>query len=438
MGLTGRPPGPSTHDGTAPAQGAVPCARGLTRRGALSGAALLGANAALAGLLAPSRASAAPSAPVAAVPFYGPHQAGIATAAQDYLHFAAFDLEADDGPSLRDLLRVWTEVAVRLTRGATYEPQPQRPDAAPQDTGEAIGLGPAGLTLTFGLGPALFAQPRAGRLGIAGRRPHALRELPAFAGERLDPTSSDGDLCVQACAEDPQVAFHAVHELARASTGAARLRYAQQGFGRTSATARGQATERNLLGFKDGTDNLRAQDTEAMEEFVWVKPGEAPRWMAGGTYLILRRIRMLFSRWDRQSLEAQERTIGRQKLSGAPLGRLHEYEPLDLRARAPDGQPVIPADAHVRLASPAENRGRAILRRGYSYGEGVQPGTGEIDAGLYFICFARDPARQFVPLQHRLAQADALSRFTLHTASALFACPPGALPGGFVGELLFD
>jgi deferrochelatase/peroxidase EfeB len=191
------------------------------------------------------------------------------------------------------------------------------------------------------------------------------------------------------------------------------------------------------MGFKDGTNNVRGEDTEALEEFVWARRSDGPRWMAGGTYLIARRIRMLFDAWDAASLESQQRTVGRDKRSGAPLGALREHDPVNLKATRSDGQPVIPQDAHIRLASPKDNGGAEILRRGYSYGAGVEPGSGAIDAGLFFIAFQRSPRRQFIPIQRRLATADALSRFTVHTSSAIFACPPGILPGGFIGELLF-
>jgi deferrochelatase/peroxidase EfeB len=414
----------------------------LTRRGVLSGAAMLAANAGLEPLIART-AQAARRKPVRqaseTVPFHGPHQAGIATAAQDYLHFAAFDMRAGGAGELKGLLERWTAVAERLTLGAPYEPTPSQAGHAPQETGEAIGLGPARLTLTFGFGPSLFASSSRGdRFGLRHARPAELRPLPAFRGDRLDAASSGGDLCVQACANDPQVAFHAIHMLSRAAAGMATLRWSQQGFGRTSSTSRAQPTPRNLMGFKDGTNNVRGEDTEALEDFVWARRGDGPRWMAGGTYLIARRIRMLFDAWDASSLEAQQRTVGREKLSGAPLGARREHDPVDLRAMRSDGQPVIPADAHIRLASPKDNGGAEILRRGYSYGAGIEPGGGQIDAGLFFIAFQRSPRRQFIPIQRRLAATDALTRFTVHTSSAIFACPPGTLPGGFVGELLFS
>jgi len=190
------------------------------------------------------------------------------------------------------------------------------------------------------------------------------------------------------------------------------------------------------MGFKDGTENIRAEDGEAMDEFVWVRPSDGPEWMSGGSFLIARRIQMLFDVWDATSLEGQERVIGRRKLSGAPLGGHDEYDPVDLDARK-GGAPVIPADAHIRLASPSSNGSQRILRRGYSYSEPTESGSGQIDAGLFFICFQRDPERQFIPIQRRLAASDALNHHTLHTASAIFACPPGVKPGGFIGEGLF-
>ena len=413
----------------------------LTRRGVLSGAALLAANAGLEPLISRSARAARRKPATRAsqtVAFHGPHQAGIATAAQDYLHFAAFDVHTTAAAELRGLLERWTAVAERLTLGEPYDPSPSQAARAPQDTGEALGLGPSRLTLTFGFGPSLFASPSGtGRFGLGHTQPAELRPLPPFQGDRLDPASSGGDLCVQACAEDPQVAFHAIHVLTRAAAGTAALRWAQQGFGRTSSTSRAQSTPRNLMGFKDGTNNVRGEDTEALEDFVWARRGDGPRWMAGGTYLVARRIRMLFDAWDTSSLEAQQSTVGREKRSGAPLGAHREHDPVDLQARRSDGQPVIPADAHIRLASPKTNRGAEILRRGYSYGAGIEAGSGEIDAGLFFIAFQRSPRRQFVPIQRRLAATDALSRFTVHTSSAIFACPPGILPGGFLGELLF-
>jgi len=241
---------------------------------------------------------------------------------------------------------------------------------------------------------------------------------------------------VQACADDPQVAFHAIHVLSRVAVGTATLRWSQLGFGRTSSTSRSQSTPRNLMGFKDGTENLRAEDAGAMKRFVWVQAGDGPSWMAGGTYLVARRIRILFDVWDATSLEGQERVIGRYKASGAPLGERNEDDPVDLAAVSA-GASTIPSNAHIRLANPRNNNGQRILRRGYSYSEGIDAGAGKIDAGLFFIAFQRSPRHQFIPLQDRLSASDALNEHTLHTSSAIFACPPGVRSGGFIGEGLF-
>lgn len=357
------------------------------------------------------------------------------TAAQEFLHFASFDTTSSSADDLRELLKEWTAAAASLTRGKPYGSTTSL-GAVPSDTGEAIGLGPSRLTLTVGFGPGLFGTRGRDRFGLARKRPRKLAPLPSFQGESLDPDRSGGDLCVQACADDPQVSFHAIHVLARLASGAATLRWTQQGFGRTSSTSSSQRTPRNLMGFKDGTDNIRAEDRDAMDKFVWVQPSDGPSWMLGGSYLIARRIQILFDVWDATSLEGQERVIGREKLSGAPLGEHDEYDPVDLDAKKA-GTPVIPADAHIRLASPSYNDGQRILRRGYSYSEPTEPDSGQIDAGLFFICFQRDPERQFIPIQRRLAASDALNHHTLHTASAIFACPPGCKPGGFVGEGLF-
>jgi deferrochelatase/peroxidase EfeB len=239
---------------------------------------------------------------------------------------------------------------------------------------------------------------------------------------------------VQACSDDPQVAFHAIRNLARIGRGTVVVRWSQLGFGRTASTSRSQETPRNLMGFKDGTANIKAEDTAAMDRCVWVGR-EGPAWMRGGSYLVSRRIRMLLEVWDRSALEDQEQTIGRSKYSGAPLGESEEFDPLDLEAEK-DGEPVIPVDAHVRLASASANDGERILRRGYSFTDGVDESLGELEAGLFFICFQRDPRAQFVPIQRRLGLNDALNEYIKHVGSALFAAPPGARKGGYVGETL--
>jgi deferrochelatase/peroxidase EfeB len=240
---------------------------------------------------------------------------------------------------------------------------------------------------------------------------------------------------VQACADDPQIVFHAVRNLARIGRGVVTMRWSQLGFGRTSRTTDAQVTPRNLMGFKDGTRNLTAEDTAGLERFVWVGD-EAPAWMRGGSYLVARRIRMLIEVWDRASLGDQERTIGRVKSTGAPLGGRLEHDEVDLEAQGATG-PVIPLDAHIRLAAPSTNHDQKMLRRGYSFTDGFDPELGQLDAGLFFIAFQRDPHKQFAAIQRRLGQGDHLNEYIKHVGSALFAVPPGVGPGGSIGDGLF-
>jgi deferrochelatase/peroxidase EfeB len=403
----------------------------LTRRALLGagGAAGLAAAAAGAGFAAGNGTDDnAPSGDDHVVPFHGEHQAGITTAAQDRLHFAAFDVEPGvTAADLRDLLRAWTVAAATMTAGDPVGAGAAgAPLAPPDDTGEALDLTPARLTTTFGFGPSLFDE----RFGLAPRRPAALRPLPALPGDALDRSRSDGDLCVQACADDPQVAFHAVRNLARIGRGVVTVRWSQLGFGRTSATSRAQATPRNLMGFKDGTNNIKAEEGRALDRHVWVGDGAGePAWLRGGSYLVARRIRMLIEVWDRASLKDQEQTIGRTKVAGAPLGRADEFATL---------KPAeLPADSHVRLAHPSSNDDVRILRRGYSFTDGLDHALGQLDAGLFFLAYMRDPGA-FITLQNRLGAHDALNEYIKHVGSGLWAIPPGVRPGGFVGDALLQ
>ncbi len=174
-----------------------------------------------------------------------------------------------------------------------------------------------------------------------------------------------------------------------------------------------------------------------MRDHVWAGPSDAPAWMSGGTYVVTRRIRMRLEHWDRSALSDQESTIGRAKVSGAPLGGRSEHDVPALGALGADGKPVIPDNAHIRLAAPAENDGLRILRRGYSFSDGIDPVTGELDAGLFFVAFQRDTRRQFIPLQQRLAGHDALNEYIEHQASGHFAVLPGVSPTEYLGHQLF-
>jgi deferrochelatase/peroxidase EfeB len=402
-----------------------------------AGAAVAGVGAAAGVLGSKSLSSDQPveQATAASVPFRGQHQAGIVTPAQDRMHFVAFDVTTTDRAELVSMLHDWTAAAERLTAGQEAVPNGAvggSENAPPADTGEALGLPASALTLTIGFGPTLFDD----RFGLSKLRPPALIDLPHFRADELDPARSGGDLCVQACANDPQVAVHAIRNLARIGFGKVAVRWSQLGFGRTSSTSRAQATPRNLFGFKDGTNNLKAEDSAPLAEHVWVKPGDGPEWMTGGSYMVTRRIRMHIETWDRAPLTEQQAIIGRAKGSGAPLGQVDEFDPIDLHVRGEGGIPLIAEDAHVRLAAAESLRGVRILRRGYNFTDGSD-GVGHLDAGLFFVAFNRDSRTHFVPMQRALSDSDAMMEYVQHTGSAHFAVPRGLKAGEYWGQPLF-
>ncbi|PBC71257.1 deferrochelatase/peroxidase EfeB [Streptomyces sp. TLI_235] len=365
------------------------------------------------------------------IPFYGDHQAGIATPVQDRLHFAAFDVTTKDREALVKMLKEWTKAAAAMTGGREVGTGATGglPEAPPDDTGEALGLPASRLTLTVGFGPTLFEKDGTDRFGIKAKRPEALVDLPKFPGDRLEATRTGGDICVQACADDPQVAVHAIRNLARIGMGVVNVRWSQLGFGKTSSTTPEAQTPRNLMGFKDGTHNIAGTDAKALTDHVWVAPGDGQDWMTGGSYLVARRIRMTIETWDRTPLKEQEDIFGRSKLEGAPVGKQRERDTPDLSA--------MKEDAHVRLAHPDSNNGLMILRRGFSFTDGTD-GLGRLDAGLFFLAYQRDTRKAFVPLQTKLAGNDALNEYITHVGSGHFACPPGVRkPGEWWGQALF-
>ncbi|BEL06479.1 iron uptake transporter deferrochelatase/peroxidase subunit [Actinoplanes sichuanensis] len=416
----------------------------VSRRRALTlagvGAAGLAGAAALTQLKNEPELTTAASA-TDAVAFTGPNQAGIVTPAQDRLHFVAFDVVTKDRDRLIKLLKDWTAAAARMTAGkdaGVIGAVDGIPEAPPDDTGEAIGLPPSGLTITIGFGPTLFRDASGkDRFALAAHLPPALEPLPKFTGDTIDDAISGGDIAIQACANDPQVAVHAIRNLARIGMGAVSVRWSQLGFGRTSSTSTGQATPRNLFGFKDGTRNLKAEETDLLREHLWVQPGDGPDWLAGGSYLVTRKIRMLIETWDRSPLAEQEMIIGRTKGTGAPMGMTGEFDEVDFDSVGADGQPLLATTSHVRLAHPHTNNNARMLRRGYNFVDGSD-GLGRLNAGLFFIAYQRDPRKAFIPVQRSLAANDEMNEYVRHVSTGIFACPPGLTgPDDFWGSALF-
>ena len=380
------------------------------------------------------------------LPFYGVHQNGIATPIQGHTYFAAFDVIAEKRAQVADLLRAWTAAAARLTQGLTLGRTlggAEDADAPATDSGDVLDLPPSRLTLTFGFGPALFSKDNVDRFGLGRLRPAAFVDLPRFTGDQLVPERTGGDLSVQACADDQQAAMHAVRQLMRLADGVATMRWVQAGFVAGFAP---KTTPRNLMGFKDGSFNVAVDDPAAMDRHVWVgKEGGA--WMQGGSYLVARPTRIALEHWDRMKVSFQEETIGRHKKSGAPIGTADEFGPLNLDATDADGNPVVAENSHVRLGAPDSNGGAEILRRGYSYDNGISMVAErwppwrhamELDAGLLFICYQRDPLRGFIRIFERMSKFDMLNQFVTPIGGGLFACPKGAGEGRYLGQELFE
>jgi len=376
-------------------------------------------------------------------PFYGKHQGGIATAMQGNTYFIAFDM--DDTAKREDLiklLRAWTDAAAKMCAGPAHFDPKADVNQPSQESGATVVIPASRLTMTFGFGATLFEKDGKDRYGLAKSRPEALVDMPRFAGDQLVPERTGGDLSIQACADDPQVVEHAVRRLVKLASGTASMRWAQMGF---SGGFKPGETGRNLMGFKDGTINVPTNNEQEMNKFVWVGK-EGPAWIQNGSYMVIRPIRISLEHWDEMKTSFQEETVGRQKTSGAPIGKKNEFDKLDLDAIDKDGNPVTTENSHAAMSAPENNDGAQILRRAFSFDNGITkiaerwPPWRQLmtfDAGLLFQCYQKDPRTGFIKLFAKMAQIDMLNQFTTHIGGGLFACPPGAKPGGYIGENLF-
>lgn len=426
-----------------PGEDAVPGTTGaLSRRRLLGSAGVAGAAGLVLGAAggATGYAATRDKAPTALtsvgsseVMFHGKHQPGITTPLQASGHLIAFDLVPGAGrKEAAALMRRWSAAAQRLMAG---EPTAGgAADGTGHDTGIALDAGPSSLTVTFGFGATFFE-----RTGLVGRRPPGLDPLPPFSADHLDTARSNGDLWVQIGADDALVAFHALRAVQKEAASTATVRWQMNGFNRTPGATAKPMTARNLMGQIDGTGNPKPADTD-FDRRVFVPSGadEATyEWLAGGSYAVVRRIRMLLDDWEKLPVERQERVIGRRKADGAPLSGGTETTDMDLDKAGPDGKLLIPDNAHARISSPERNSGAAMLRRPFSYHDGIAT-DGTPDAGLLFICWQADPLRGFVPVQRKLDRGDALSPFLRHESSGLFAVPGGAAAGEYVGQRLLE
>jgi deferrochelatase/peroxidase EfeB len=350
--------------------------------------------------------------------FFGPHQSGIATPVLPHTYFAALDLVTDKSAQLAALMQSWTKAGAELTQGTE-------------------------LTLTFGFGQTLFVKDGVDRFGLANQRPAAFVDLPKFVGDQLVPERTGGDLSVQACGQTPQATLDAVRTLLRLAEGVAQVRWVQAGF---VTLPPGKETPRNLMGFKDGSFNVSIDDPAAMARHVWVG-AEGPPWMRGGSYVVARPTRIALEHWDKMKLAFQEQTVGRHKESGAVIGEKDEFGPLNLDATDSDGNTLVAENAHVRLAAPQNNDGAEILRRSYSYDNGVSMVAErwppwrhamELDVGLLFMCYQRDPRSGFIKIFDKMSKFDMMNQFVTPIGGGMFACPAGVAEGRYLAQDLFE
>jgi len=347
------------------------------------------------------------------ISFYGKHQAGITTPMQKNIYFVVLDLRTTDKNELIQLFKDWTDYSQKLVNGELVKKDGSNALLPPSDTGETVGLNPYRLTLTFGVSASFLTK-----LGLEKKRPKLFRDLPAFPKEQLREQYTGGDIVIQACADDEQVAFHAVRNLIRKGRNKVTMKWSQSGF---AAIGDRMETPRNLFGFKDGTANVTTE--KDFDKVVWADSND---WMKNGSYMAVRRIIMHLETWDRTNLQEQENTFGRYKESGAPFGKQNEFDEVDLS--------LLPVDSHVRLAKEVD---LPILRRSYSYSDGIDPKTGQFDAGLLFIAFQKDPD-SFVKIQTNLGADDKMNEYVTHIGSGLFACFGGVKEGGYIGQDLFE
>ena len=354
-------------------------------------------------------------------PFHGPHQGGIATPPQAHAQFVGLNLKPGaDRATVAGVLRVWTEDAARLTAGTP----------ALADTEPELAAVPARLTVTVGLGPGAFTAA-----GIVDRKPEWLRPLPAFPIDRLDDTVwGQTDLLLQVCAEDPVTVAHAVRVLTKNVRSLVAVRWSQRGFRNARRSRPDGTTMRNLMGQVDGTVNPDPA-TEEFDRLVWDDGSRYP-WLAGGTSLVMRRIRMELDTWEEIDRPGRELTVGRTLDTGAPLTGTGEHDEPDFAATDRYGIPVIPPSSHIARAHHTHD-GERFHRRAYNYDDPPAPGQVS-NSGLIFASYQRNIDTQFLPVQRRLAEFDALNQWTTPIGSAVYALPPGTGAGGYLGQSVLE
>lgn len=359
------------------------------------------------------------------VKFYGKYQSGITTDLQKHIYFVVLTINKMSVSDVKEMFKTWTNYSVHLMNGEPVKELGQNKMLPSPDTGETIGIDANHLSLTFGISPSFFEK-----VGLEKYKPELLKDLPHFPKDQLDKQYTGGDICIQACSDNPQVNFHAIRNLIRIAKGEVSMKWSQSGFNSIKVKDGKMETPRNLFSFKDGTGNPSIHNQTELDKYVFIQDG----WAKNGSYLVVRRIQMLLETWDRTALGEQEATFGRYRHSGAPLGKEKEFDEFDRNIKDKNGEKLIEDESHVSLAKQAKSN---LLRRSYSYSDGINEQTGAFDAGLLFLSFQRAP-EQFIKIQSKMGAQDKLNEYITHRGSGIFLCLPGVQEGGYLGEALFN
>jgi deferrochelatase/peroxidase EfeB len=288
------------------------------------------------------------------------------------------------------VLKTLTDRARFLTSGGT---PPDLGIGKPPPDSEVLGPSvPAdGLTVNVSAGSSLFDH----RYGLASAKPRKLAPMRTFPNDAPEGPWLHGDLMVQFCANHPDTVHHAIRDVMKHTRGGLQIRWKMEGY---NSPPRPSGTTRNLLGFKDGTANPAGSQASSL---IWVDDPAEPAWARGGSYVVVRLIRMLVEFWDRVSINEQENMFGRRRDTGAPLDGNAEFDTPDYQAD-PHGY-VIPLDSHIRMANPRTpaTENQRLIRRSYNYDLGVDL-NGNLQAGHLFICYQQDVRRQFETIAERL------------------------------------
>jgi deferrochelatase/peroxidase EfeB len=365
-------------------------------------------------------------------PFFGLHQAGILTPSPASALLVSFDVLAKNKADLVKLFQTLTARLQFLMVGG--KPQQLDSKLPPVDSGVlGIEVFPDNLTATVAVGASLFDD----RFGLATLKPKHLVAMPDFPNDALDAELCHGDLLVQFCSNTAETNIHALRDIIKNLPGLIALRWKMEGFLPPHTLKKlGKDTVRNLLGFKDGTANLKVSDSKLMNRLVWVQPkSEEPTWATNGSYQVVRVVRNKVEHWDRTPLQEQEQIIGRSKDTGAPLGMQHERD-IPRYAQDPKGR-QIPLDAHIRLANPRQSELGLILRRGFNYSRGYTK-AGQLDMGLLFVCFQANLEKGFIAVQKRL-NGEPLEEYIKPIGGGYFFALPGVTERNqYLGQTLLE